>query len=77
MNKIFIAFTAGIIVGILCAPDKGTNTRNKIAKIGNGFKQGWNDITDTIADKIESAREGIDNIVDQSVDKIESTQFEI
>jgi gas vesicle protein len=75
MNKILIAFTAGVVVGILYAPAKGKNTRNKIANIGNDLKQGWNDITNTIADKIDSARERFDSMADKAVDKIEGAQF--
>jgi len=77
MNKILIAFTAGVVVGILFAPAKGKNTRNKIANIGTELKRGWNDITNTIADKIDLARERIDNIADKAVDKIEGAQFSV
>lgn len=75
MNKIIIAFTSGLILGILYAPAKGKNTRNKIAHAGEGLKEGWNSITDNIAGKIDRLREGVDNMADRAVEKVESTQF--
>ncbi len=76
MNKIIIAFTAGVIVGLLYAPAKGKDTRNKVANLGNDFKDGWNNITNSINDKIESVREGVDNFADKASVKVERTQFE-
>ena len=76
MNKIIIAFTSGIILGLLYAPAKGSNTRNKIANLGNDLKDRWNDITDSVADRIDSIREGVDDMADRAVEKVESTQFD-
>ncbi|HSN60583.1 MAG TPA: YtxH domain-containing protein [Ferruginibacter sp.] len=75
MNKVIIAFTSGLILGILYAPAKGKNTRNKIAHAGDSLKAGWNNITDNLADKIDSLREGVDHMADRAVEKVESTQF--
>jgi gas vesicle protein len=53
-SKIFTAFaigaTAGIIAGILFAPDKGSETRKKIK--GQGKR-----IVDDLKDKIEDAKQ--------------------
>ena len=76
MNKLLIGFTSGLILGILFAPAKGEKTRNKLSNMGNNIKEGWNDITDRIAGKIDSIREGVDEIADRAVEKVESTQFE-
>jgi len=76
MNKIIIAFTAGVIVGLLYAPAKGKDTREKIANLGNDFKDGWNSITDSINDKIGAVRDSVDNIADKAAMKVERTQFE-
>ncbi len=76
MNKLIIAFTSGIILGILYAPAKGRNTRNKIANLGTDLKEGWNCVTDKVADKIDSIRMGVDDIADRAVEKVEGVQFD-
>lgn len=76
MNKLLIGFTSGLILGILFAPAKGEKTRNKLSNMGNNIMEGWNDITDRIAGKIDSIREGVDEIADRAVEKVESTQFD-
>lgn len=63
-------------MGILYAPAKGKNTRNKIAHAGDSLKDGWNNITDNIAGKIDRLREGVDNMADRAVEKVESTRFD-
>jgi gas vesicle protein len=76
MNKILIAFTSGIVVGILFAPAKGRRTREKISNIGLELKEGWNSVTDKVADKINGIRERFDTISDKVVEKVEGTQFD-
>lgn len=76
MNKIIIAFTSGIILGILYAPSKGKNTRNRIANLGTDLKENWNCITDKVADKIDSIRMGVDEMADKAVEKVEGVQFD-
>lgn len=41
MNKTLIALLAGVAIGILVAPDKGSNTRNKLI-------DGFNDVADEL-----------------------------
>lgn len=76
MNKVFIAFTSGLVLGLLFAPAKGTDTRKKIANLGNGCKDEWNNLTDKIAGKIDNVRTGLDNLADTAVEKIEGVQFD-
>jgi len=76
IQKMLIGFTAGAILGILYAPQKGAKTRRKIANLGNDLKEGWNRVTDRVADKIEDVREGVENLADSAIEKVESTQFE-
>lgn len=71
-----IGFTAGAIIGLLYAPQKGSKTRRKLANLGNDMKEGWNRITDRVADKIDGVRSSVDNLADSAVDKVQSTQFE-
>ena len=76
MNKIIIAFTSGLILGLLFAPAKGKDTRKKIANLGDNCKDSWNNITDKIAGKIDSIKAGVDDIADTAVEKIEGIQFD-
>ena len=76
MKKLMIGFLAGAVLGILYAPAKGAKTRRKIACIGTDLKEGWNNITDALADRIDSIRDGLDSLADKAVEKVESTQFD-
>ena len=54
---------AGAILGILFAPDKGCETRKKIAKKGGDvadeLKNKMNDFVSELTDKFESAIQGV------------------
>lgn len=76
MNKVLIAFTSGIVLGVLFAPAKGKNTRKKIADAGLTLKEGWNNITDKVTGQIDGMRDSVDNFADRAVEKVESTQFD-
>ena len=41
MNKFFLALTAGIAIGILIAPAKGSETRKKIKDAVDELKDEW------------------------------------
>ena len=77
MRKMMISFTAGIILGVLYAPARGEKTRRKLANIGTDIKEGWNNITDSVTDRIDSIREGVNNIADKTIDKVEGAQFTV
>ena len=76
MNKVLIAFTSGLVIGLLIAPEKGKETREKISNIGNSLKENWNNLTDKIAGGIDRMKESVDNVADSAVEKVESTQFD-
>ena len=54
MNKILIGFTAGLLVGLLFAPAKGSETRETISRRGRDLKNQFNDLVDSITDKFDS-----------------------
>ncbi len=50
---------AGAILGILFAPDKGEETRSKIASKSSDMKDKFNDFIDGLCDKYESLKDNI------------------
>lgn len=60
MNKIVLAALAGIGIGLLIAPDKGSATRKKLTGKFNDLKDqakdGIDDLADSAKDVINSAR---------------------
>jgi len=69
-KKMLIGFTAGIILGVLYAPSKGSKTRRKLAAVGSTIKDGWNNISDRITDHV-------DNVTSSTLEKIEIRDFEV
>jgi gas vesicle protein len=67
-SKVFIGFLVGAVVGgalgILLAPDKGTETRRKIMEKGNDLGDSISEFGGTIKDKfnqmVNGAKGGID-----------------
>jgi gas vesicle protein len=57
---IFIAAAAGAVLGLLFAPDKGSETRKKISKKGSDLKDMFrskiDDLVDDMADQYEAVK---------------------
>jgi gas vesicle protein len=76
MNKILIGFTAGLLVGLLFAPAKGSETRETISRRGRDLKNQFNDLVDSITEKFDSltgeveSRAGFDRLKEKAFDEM-------
>jgi gas vesicle protein len=71
-------FAAGALVGVLLAPEKGSETRKKLAKLGEGYADDLNDkfneLKDSIMGKIESAEDDGMKIVEKAKSGLSETK---
>lgn len=67
---------AGAAIGMLFAPEAGTEMRRKIGEgskdIANNLKEKFSELVDGIADKYESAREGASDLLHKGKEKVSS-----
>lgn len=81
-GKILLGVLAGAAVGatlgILFAPAKGSDTRKKIAKKSEDYKDAvkekFNEFVDNVSEKYENAKEGISDFVDKGHKKAEEVK---
>ncbi|MDO7172342.1 YtxH domain-containing protein [Mariniflexile sp. AS56] len=68
----------GAALGVLFAPDKGTETRKKIAKktsdVKNKAKNGLNDVLDTVSEKYNSVVTKGEDLAEQGKEEIKTVR---
>ena len=65
MSKILVGFTAGLLVGLLFAPAKGSETRESISNRGKDLKNKFNDLVDAVTDKFDSMTDDVEDFVNK------------
>jgi gas vesicle protein len=72
---------AGAVLGILFAPDKGSNTRKKIVTKGedyaNDVKEKFNEALDAISNKYKSIVHGAEDLATDGKLKYEDAKVEV
>ena len=72
MSKLFIGFAAGLLVGVLFAPDKGTLTRDRVARRGRELKEKFNDMIDSLSSKADDLADEASEYVERGKQKARS-----
>lgn len=65
-SKLLAGFAIGFVAGMLLAPDKGSETRKKIAQKGKDLKNKFNDFVDTVQEKFGAAAEEVEEAVTEA-----------
>lgn len=76
MNKLLVGFSAGLLVGLLFAPAKGSETRESISNRGRDLKDKFNDLVDSITDKFDSLTEESRDLTDEGRQRVRSFRNE-
>jgi gas vesicle protein len=65
MSKILWGFTLGLVTGLLLAPEKGSQTRERIRRKANDLKDKFDDFIDTVTDKFDSFKDDVEGVSSQ------------
>src|SRR4029079_4161798 len=66
MSKILWGFTLGLVTGLLLAPEKGSETRQRISRKANDLKDKFNDFVDSVSEKFDSFRDDAEDMANSA-----------
>lgn len=79
--SIVVGVAAGAVLGVLLAPDKGSETRRKISQKGNEvadeLKDKFNDFIENMLDKFDTVKAEAENLAQKGMHKVEEIKNEL
>jgi gas vesicle protein len=66
MSKLLLGFAAGVVVGLLFAPEKGSDIRQKIADSATDLKEKFEDFIDSLGSKVDDLATEADKMANQA-----------
>ena len=66
-RSLLIGLGAGVILGILYAPYKGSKTRKKISRTGGELRDGWNNLKNRVSNKLGTAAESMEEYPEENM----------
>ena len=80
-GKLLSGIVIGAVIGLLIAPDKGSETRKKISKAGAGLKDNimnkLNELGEAISDKYSEVHDEAKGQLQSGVDKAKNINNEV
>lgn len=79
--SIAVGVAAGAVIGVLLAPDKGSETRRKISDKGNEYadelKSKFSDFVESILDKCDTLKSSAEDLAHKGMKKAEEMKNDI
>ena len=70
--RLLTGLALGLVVGVLLAPEKGSDTRAKLSQKGKDLKNKFNDFIDGLHDKFDNMKDDAENMADRAKAKARS-----
>ena len=81
LSGLLIGAAIGSALGILFAPEKGTETRSRISKksgdLADSLKRKFNDFVDGLSERMDEVSDEADNLVERGKEKAYSVKNEM
>jgi gas vesicle protein len=61
-SKLLWGFTLGLLAGLLLAPEKGSETRQRLSRKANDLKDKFDDFIDDLSEKFESLKKDAESM---------------